>query len=239
MGVVAYRCTASAYFSTNSGERACTVPPTGDFPFPLPSESLLAYPDAPLHQILVVEQQVLFQSGIGKPAGVGNLLHRDIRVTLQEPDGLGILFLAGAARAARQPVTDTQPIAHLLASFDYLGVVRAQLPAQVRAFQPEFTGNLRDVAPDMLHAPARLDGILVFDTGSGQLSPELSQLNLPGLFLAAQYSVTPARVHGGTWLGNTGNPILSLRRYGISHSRKAPWKRTSRSLGGISPPSPA
>lgn len=42
----------------------------------------------------------------------------------------------------------------------------------------------------MLHAPARLDGILVFDTGSGQLSPELSQLNLPGLFFAAQYSVT-------------------------------------------------
>ncbi|MEO5444695.1 hypothetical protein ABJB44_11865, partial [Bacteroides ovatus] len=26
MGVVAYRCTASAYFSTNSGEGACTVP---------------------------------------------------------------------------------------------------------------------------------------------------------------------------------------------------------------------
>lgn len=101
MGVVAYRCTASAYFSTNSGEGACTVPRPGDFPFPLPSESLLAYPDAPLHQILMVEQQVLFQSGIGKPAGVGNLRHRDIRVTLQEPDGLSILFLAGAARAAR------------------------------------------------------------------------------------------------------------------------------------------
>ena len=46
------------------------------------------------------------------------------------------------------------------------------------------------VQSDMLHAPARLDGILVFDTGSGQLSPELSQLNLPGLFFAAQYSVT-------------------------------------------------
>lgn len=115
--------------------------PTGDFPFPLPSESLLAYPDAPLHQILMVEQQVLFQSGIGRPAGVGNLRHRDIRVTLQEPDGLSILFLAGAARAARQPVTDTQPIAHLLAPFDYLGVVRTRLPAQIRAFQPEFTCN--------------------------------------------------------------------------------------------------
>ena len=53
----------------------------------------------------------------------------------------------------------------------------------------------------MLHAPARLDGILVFDTGSGQLSPELSQLNLPGLFFAAQYSVTGQHEFFGYFFG--------------------------------------
>ena len=70
----------------------------------------------------MVEQQVLFQSGIGKPAGVGNLRHRDIRVTLQEPDGLSILFLAGAARAARQPVSRRKRNALALEYLDMLGL---------------------------------------------------------------------------------------------------------------------
>ena len=79
--MVAYRRAASAYFSFVSGEGGgmeCT--PTCYLALAFLSDRLLAYLDASLYQILVVKQQVLFQTGIGDTAGVSDLLCRDISV---------------------------------------------------------------------------------------------------------------------------------------------------------------
>ena len=147
---------------------------------------LFPYPDTPLHQILVVEQQMLLQSGVGQATGVGNLLYCQVRIATQEFESFGILLLAERTSTTRKAVIDSQPCPYLLAPLNYPGIVRAQLPAQVRAFQPEFTRNLRDVALDMLHASARLDCILVFDPGSRQLSSELVQFDFTSSLLITQ-----------------------------------------------------
>ena len=104
-------------------------------------------------------------------------------------DGFGILLLAEPARTTQQSSSDTQPFAYLLAPLDDPRLVRAQLSAQIRAFQTELAGNLRDVELNVIHASARLDSVLVFDAGGGQLSLELSQLDLSDFLFTAHNGV--------------------------------------------------
>ena len=70
----------------------CT--PTCYLALALLSDRLLAYLDAPLYQILVVKQQVLFQTGIGDTAGVSDLLCRDISVRTVSYSA-GVYLVAG------------------------------------------------------------------------------------------------------------------------------------------------
>lgn len=67
------------------------------------SGGLFAYLDAVPDQFLVVEYQVLFQSGVGDIATVGCLLHRDITVGTQKLHRFGILLLAPRARTTGRP----------------------------------------------------------------------------------------------------------------------------------------
>lgn len=53
--------------------------PTCDFSSPLLSDSFLPYLDTMLYQVLVVEQKVLLQSGVGYAAGIDGFLHGNIR----------------------------------------------------------------------------------------------------------------------------------------------------------------
>ena len=81
------------------------------------SDRLLAYLDASLYQILVVKQQVLFQTGIGDTAGVSDLLCRDISVRTQKFHSLGVLFLTVLACISWQVVAQSQSLAVLLLRF--------------------------------------------------------------------------------------------------------------------------
>lgn len=74
---------------------------------------------------------------------------------------------------------------YCLTPFDNPGIVRAQLTTEVRAVQPELTGYLRDIVFDVVQTLARLDGILVLGTSSGQLSAKRSQLDMACFLLAA------------------------------------------------------
>lgn len=74
---------------------------TGYLTFSLSPNGFLSNFDAPLHQILVVKQQVLFQTGVGNTAGFGDFLYRDIAVRTQEFHSLGVLLFAVLACATR------------------------------------------------------------------------------------------------------------------------------------------
>ena len=152
--------------------------PTGYLALAFPPDRLLAYLDAPFYQILVVKQQVLFQTGVGDTAGVGGFLCRDISVRTQKFHSLGVLFLTVPACTSRQVVAYAQPFTYLFTPFDNPGIVRAQLTTEVRAVQPELAGYLRDVVFDIVQTLARFDGILVFGMGGGQLSTKRSQLDV-------------------------------------------------------------
>lgn len=93
--------------------------------FALLSHGLLAHLDAILHRFLVVEYQMLLQSGVGNIAPLGGFLHRDITVGLQQPHRFSILFLAPRARAARQAVIQPQPLPCPFAELQHFGIVRA------------------------------------------------------------------------------------------------------------------
>ena len=119
----------------------------------------------------------MFQTGIGNTAGIGGLLCRDISARTQKLHSLGILFLTVRACASRQVVAQTQPLAYFLPPFDDPGIVRAQLTTEVRTAQSELAGYLRDVVFDVIETLAGFDGLLVLDTGSGQLSAKLWQFD--------------------------------------------------------------
>ena len=70
--------------------RGMDSPATGYLPFSFSTDSLLAYLDAIFNQLLVVEYQVLFQSGVGDIAAYGGILHRDITVGAQKFHRLGV-----------------------------------------------------------------------------------------------------------------------------------------------------
>ena len=138
---------------------------TGYLTFSLSPNGFLSDFNAPLHQILVVKQQMLFQTGVGNTAGFGTLLYRDVAVRTQKFHSLGVLLFAVLTCAPRQVVTQAQPLAYLLPPFDDLGIVRAQLATEVRTLQSELACDLRDVVFDVVQTPARLDGILVLGMG--------------------------------------------------------------------------
>ena len=140
----------------------CT--PTCYLALALLSDRLLAYLDAPLYQILVVKQQVLFQTGIGDTAGVSDLLCRDISVRTQKFHSLGVLFLTVLACISWQVVAQSQSLAYLLPPFDNPGIVHAQLTTEVRAVQPKLTGNLRNVIFNVVQTIAGFYGFLIRGT---------------------------------------------------------------------------
>ena len=85
---------------------------------------LFAYLDAVPDQLLVVEYQVLFQSGVGDITTVGGLLHRDITVGTQKLHRFGLLLLAPRARPTGQTVVQSQPLPCPLAGLQHFGIVR-------------------------------------------------------------------------------------------------------------------
>lgn len=151
---------------------------------PLPYR-LFAYFDTIFDQLLVIEYQVLLQSGVGDVATLGGFLYRDITVGMQKLYRLGILFLALRTRAARQVVAQTQPLSFPLSKFQYFGIMRTQLSGEVRTVQSKFAGNLRYVVSYMVHAVTRRDGFLVFGMGFGPLSASLIYLDLAGFLQIA------------------------------------------------------
>ena len=87
---------------------------TGYLTFSLSPNGFLSDFNAPLHQILVVKQQMLFQTGVGNTAGFGTLLYRDVAVRTQKFHSLGVLLFAVLTCAPQQVVTQAQPLAYLL-----------------------------------------------------------------------------------------------------------------------------
>lgn len=155
------------------------------FSLALPPHSLFAYLDAIVNQLLVVEYQVLLQSGIGYVATLGGFLYRDITVGTQKLDRLGILLLAPRACAAWQTVIQTQALPCPFPKLQHFGIMCPQLAAEIRTAQSELTGDFRYVALDIFHAVARRDGLLVFGMGRRQLSPSLVQIDAFCFFRAA------------------------------------------------------
>lgn len=98
--------------------------------------SLFAYLDAVFYKLLVIEYQVLFQSGVGYIATVGGLLHRDITVGTQKLHRFGILLLAPQACASGQAVAQPQPLPCPFAKLQHFGIMRPQLTAEFVPLNP-------------------------------------------------------------------------------------------------------
>ena len=63
--------------------------------------------------------------------------------------------------------------------------MRPQLTAEVRTIQSEFTGNLRNIVRDIVHAVTRCNGLLVFGVSSGKLTAPLIHLDAARFLPAA------------------------------------------------------
>ena len=105
-------------------------------------------------------------------------LKRD-QASLDIRNGRACLWgLADLIRLFRQPY-------QLSVLCDSFGEMPSDELSQRAVVQPETAGYLRDVELDVVQTPARLDRILVFGPGGGQLSAERPQLDLAGLLTAA------------------------------------------------------
>lgn len=149
---------------------------------PFAAHGFFPYVDAIVDKFWIIENQVLFQTGVGDAELLGGILDCDITVGSEKVYSIGILLSGPGTHSARQSVVDTEFLSCLLTIFEEAGVMFAELIGEVSAVEAEFTGNLRDIALDIFHAVTGLDSLLIFCVGGRALTATLFEGDICRLF---------------------------------------------------------